>query len=65
MNTLIQLSIAILSLFLVWRIYKTIKENPQLLSRENMSKSLTTMGLLALILIGGVWLLVMLVKSGR
>lgn len=62
MNTLIQISIAVISLFIIWRIYKQIQANPEMLSKENISKSFTTMGILALILIGGVALLVMLLK---
>ncbi|MBS0289406.1 MAG: hypothetical protein JSS07_05170 [Proteobacteria bacterium] len=64
MNTLLQISIAILCLFIVWRIYKTIKQNPELLSKQNVSKSFTTMGILALILIGFVALLVLMLKRG-
>jgi len=60
---LIQISISILCLFIVWRIYKVIKTNPELLSKENLSKSFSTVGVLALILIGGVVLMVMLVKA--
>ena len=58
-----QLSIAILCVFIVWRIYKVIKVNPGLLSKENLSKSFSTIGVLALILIGGIVLMVMLVKA--
>jgi hypothetical protein len=58
-----QLSIAVLCLFIVWRIYKVMKKNPGLLSKENLSKSFSTVGVLALILIGGVVLMVMLVKA--
>jgi hypothetical protein len=57
-----QISLAVLCLFIVWRIYKTLQANPELLSKANMGKSLTTMGVLALILIGGIAILVMLVK---
>ncbi len=60
---LIQISVSILCLFIVWRIYKVIKTNPELLSKENLSKSFSTVGVLALILIGGVVLMVMLVKA--
>lgn len=63
MNTLIQISIAILCLFIAWRIYKVIQSNPQLMSKDNLTKSFTTMGILALILIGGITILVMLVKQ--
>jgi hypothetical protein len=64
MNTLIQISVAVLCLFIVWRIYKVIQTNPELLSKANLSKSFSTMGVLALILIGGVTILVMLLKKG-
>lgn len=63
MGIIIQLSIAIICLFLVWRIYKVIKANPELLSKVNLSKSFMTMGILALILIGGIAMLVMLLKA--
>ncbi|MGE4349867.1 MAG: hypothetical protein AB7D28_08880 [Candidatus Berkiella sp.] len=63
MDTIIQLLIAGMCLFIVWRIYKVLKANPELLSKENMSKSFTTMGVLALILIGGIAMMVMLLKA--
>ena len=62
MATLIQISVAILCLFFVYRIYKVLKENPELLSKENLTKSFSTMGVLALILIGFVAILVMLAR---
>jgi len=62
MNTILQITILIISLFIVWRIYKQIQANPEMLSKENMGKSFTTMGILALILIGGVALMVLLLK---
>lgn len=62
MNTFLQILIAIACGFFVWRIYKVIQANPELLSRENLSKSFSTMGVLALILIGAVALMVLLVK---
>ncbi len=62
MDTFIQIAVTVLCLFIVWRIYKVIKDNPELLSKENVSKSFTTMGVLALILIGFVALLVMMLK---
>lgn len=62
MNTLIQISVAVLCLFIVWRIYKVIQSNPELMSKDNLSKSFSTMGLLALILMGGVAILVLLLK---
>lgn len=62
MNTLLQVLVALLSLFLAWRVFKTLKAHPELLSKENVNKSLGTMGLLALALIAFVALLVTLVN---
>ena len=62
MALLIQISVAIICLFLVWRIYKVLKANPELLSRENLTKSFSTMGILALILIGFMAMLVMMLR---
>lgn len=64
MDTILKLSIAILCLFFVWRIYRVIQANPGMLSKENLTKSFSTMGILALILIGFVTILIMLAKSG-
>lgn len=58
-----QISLAVICIFIVWRIYKLLKDNPELLSKQNMSKSFTTMGILALILIGGIAMLVMLLRA--
>lgn len=63
MNTFLQISIALICLFIVWRIFKLLKANPALLSRANMARSFSTMGALALILIGGVAILVLLLKG--
>ena len=56
--------IAILCLFFVWRIYRVLQANPGLLSRENLSKSFLSMGVLALILIGFVTILIFLLRHG-
>lgn len=61
MSLIIQITISILCLFFVWRIYKVLKANPEMLSKESLSKSFYSMGLLALILIGFVAILVMMV----
>jgi hypothetical protein len=63
LNTILQICVAILCLFFVWRIYSVIKANPGMLSKENLTKSFSTMGVLALILIGFITILVMLVKQ--
>lgn len=44
---------------LVW----TIRSSPQMFSRENISRSFTAMGILALILIGAVALMVLFLRS--
>ena len=62
MEMFLQISVAILCLFIVWRIYKQLKQNPGLFSRQAISQSLTTMGVLALILIGGVAMMILLLK---
>jgi len=61
---MLQISVAILCAFLIWRIYKVIQANPELMRKENVSKSFATMGVLALILIGGIAILIMLLKAG-
>ncbi len=45
-----EILIIIGSLFLIWYLFSTIRSNPQLLSRINLSRSFMTMGLLALLL---------------
>lgn len=63
MNTVMQLLLAGICLFIIWRIYKTMQANPQLFSKENLTKSFASAGVLALILIGFVAVLVLLLKS--
>lgn len=62
MDLMIQLSILVICLFIMWRIYKVLQANPELLSRKNLSKSFGTAGFLALLLIGFVVILVMTLK---
>ncbi len=59
LNTILMLAAA---LFIGWMAYRYIRANPGALSKENVSKSLTTLGVLALLLIGFVTLLVMFVR---
>lgn len=47
---------------ILWVLYRNFKSRPEQLSRENMSKSFSTMGILALLLIGFVALLVLMVR---
>lgn len=48
---------------IVWLLYRTIKGQPGLFTREKLSHSLSTMGILALLLIAFVALLVFFVRS--
>ncbi len=48
---------------IVWLLYRTIKGRPEQFSRENLNKSFSTMGVLALILIVFVALLVFIVRQ--
>ncbi len=63
MDLLLKISVAALCLFFMWRIYKVVKDNPDMMSRENLSNSFLTMGVLALILIGAVAIMVMLLRG--
>jgi len=48
----------ITAVFIGWLIYRSIKHNPNSLSRENLGKSFYTLGILALLLMGFVALLI-------
>lgn len=48
---------------IVWLLYRTVKGRPELFSRDAMSKSFLTMGVLAILLIAFVALLVMMLKT--
>jgi len=49
--------------FLIWRLYGSIKQNPQWLSKEALNSSFTTMGILAIILIVFVGFLVVMLRA--
>lgn len=63
MDLILQISLAVICLFLVWRIYKTITQNPEAFSKENINKSFYAMGILGLILTGGIAILVILLRA--
>ncbi len=46
-----------------WLLYRSIRGNPQAYSRENINKSIYTLGILALILIVFIGLIILLLKS--
>ncbi len=50
--------------FLIWMMYRTIKGNPEAFSKVNLSRSFTTLGLLALILIGVVGIAIFMLRQG-
>ena len=62
METLYQLLALIGAAMIVWVIYRNIKGRPEQFSRENLTKSFSTMGLLALVLIVFVGVLVYLAR---
>jgi putative copper export protein len=58
-----QIIYILLLLFIAWLIYRNIKQHPEWLSRENLSKSFSSMGILALILIAFVGVLVFMLRA--
>lgn len=62
MQTLYQILGLIGAGLIIWVLYTRIKHDPQTFSRANLSKSFSTMGILALVLIIFVFLLVMLAR---
>ena len=52
------------AVLIVWVIYRVIKGRPEMFSRTNLSKSLSSLGVLAIILMMFVALLVLMVRQG-
>ncbi len=63
MDTLYQVLGLIGAALIVWVIYRSIKGRPEQFSRENLTKSFSSMGILALLLIGFVAVLVFLARA--
>ena len=63
MNTLYQVLGLVGAALIVWVIYRSIKGRPEQFSRENLTKSFSSMGILALLLIGFVAVLVFLTRA--
>lgn len=61
-NNWMTLLYVILAAVLVWFAYRTVRNNPAWFTKESMSKSFFTMGILTLLLIGFIALLVFLLK---
>ncbi len=53
----------IIAIGLAWLTFRTLRANPEMLSKENLSKSFSTMGLLALALLGFIGLCIYLLRS--
>lgn len=63
MTLFLQLAAAGLCLFFIWRIFQSIKNQPEAFSKEKMGKSFYTIGLLTLALIAAVAIMVMFVRQ--
>ena len=63
MDTLYQVLGLVGAALIVWVIYRSIKGRPEQFSRENLTKSFSSMGILALLLIGFVAILVFLTRA--
>lgn len=63
METLYQVLGLVAAALIVWVIYRNVKGRPEQFSRENLSKSFSSMGVLAILLIGFVALLVVIVRN--
>lgn len=63
MNTLYQVLALVGAGLIIWFIYRAIKGNPAQFSRENLTKSFLSMGILALILIVFVAFLVLMTRQ--
>lgn len=62
MQTLYQLLGLVGAGLIIWFLYRTLKGQKEQFSRENISKSFSSMGILALLLIGFVALLVVILR---
>ena len=62
MDTLYQFLGLVSAALIVWVIYRQIKGRPDQFSKENLSKSFSTLGMLGLLLIGFVALLVLMLR---
>lgn len=62
MSTFSQILLMLLIGFSIFFLFKSIKGRPELFTKEKFSQTMTTLGMLALILIGFVSLLVMIAK---
>lgn len=59
-----QILYLVLALFIIWLLFRFVKFNKETFSWENLNKTLFTLGILALCLIGFVALMVWGLKQG-
>ena len=64
METLYQVLAIVGAGLVIWFLYHTIKNRPEQFSKENLSKSFLSMGILALILIAFVAFLALILRTG-
>jgi len=62
MTALTQIIFIVIAIFLGWQLYRHIHLNPQMFSKDNLSRSIFTLGILTLLLIGFVTVCVLLLK---
>jgi hypothetical protein len=62
-ETLYQLLALIGAALVIWVLYRNIKGHPEQFSREKLTKSFSSMGILALVLIGFVIFLVYIARA--
>jgi hypothetical protein len=58
-----KLLVILLAAFLVWQMFAYVRSNPQAFSKSSLSRSIFTLGILALLLIGFVAICVLIVKG--
>lgn len=63
MSLVAKISVILLTIFLIWNLVHALRANPESLSKANLSKSFSTMGMLALALIGFITLCVLYLRS--
>lgn len=63
MQTFYQILGIVAAAFIMWFVYRNIKGNPDVFSKQNLSKSFFTMGILGVVLIGFIALLVMMLRA--
>ena len=63
MESLYQVLGLLSAVLIIWVLYNNVKRSPEQFSRQNMAKSFSSMGVLALVLIGFVALLVLMVRN--